>query len=429
MTTIPRRPIAALLVALAAWGCGGGGDGDGRAVATFSGSTLGAEGEALRRQLDRFMAANPDVRVEVQSTPDAADQRHQLYVQWLNARTPNPDVLQLDVVWTPEFAAAGWVLPLDRFDPDVDAFFPATIGANRWGESLYAIPWFVDAGLLYWRTDLVDAPPATYEELRTQALRAIAEDGVSYGFVWQGARYEGLVTVFVEHLHAFGGRILDEDGRVAVDAEEAVRALEFMRDAVHGTGMTPEAALTWQEEQTRFAFQNGDAVFMRNWPYAHPLLADADASDVAGRFTVAPLPAGPGGARATALGGQQLAINAHSREPVAAWRVVEFLTGTGEMLERARDAGQFPSRRAVYDAPELADALAVPPGEARAAIESAVPRPVTPVYTELSRILQVWLHRALTGQTEPRDALRDAAAEMRSLLDAAGPFAAPPGGP
>ena len=131
----------------------------------ISGSSVGTEGETLARQLDRFMRANPDVRVRIQETPDDATQRHQLYVQWLNAHVGRPDVLQLDVVWTAELAAAGWILPLDRFAPDERDFFPATTTANRWRGSLYALPWFVDVGMLYWRTDLMPSPPETMADL------------------------------------------------------------------------------------------------------------------------------------------------------------------------------------------------------------------------------------------------------------------------
>src|SRR5262245_60798151 len=135
-------------------------------VLTFSGSALGKEGEAIRRQLERFQALHPNIRVQVQSTPDAADHRHQLYVQWLNARAADPDVLQLDVIWAPEFAAAGWILNLDRFRPPVDDFFPATLTANRWNGVLYALPWFVDVGMLYWRTDVMAQPPMDVDDLR-----------------------------------------------------------------------------------------------------------------------------------------------------------------------------------------------------------------------------------------------------------------------
>jgi len=164
---------------------------------TFSGSAVGREADLLRIQLARFSAAR-GIRVDIRATPDSADQRHQLYVQWLNARSPAPDVLQLDVVWTPEFAAAGWLLPLDRFGPAREAFFPATLDANQWRGTLYGLPWFVDVGMLYWRTDIFDAPPDTFEALTTTAKRAMDEGRVRHGFVYQGARYEGLVTVFLE---------------------------------------------------------------------------------------------------------------------------------------------------------------------------------------------------------------------------------------
>jgi multiple sugar transport system substrate-binding protein len=365
------------------------------------------------------MEAHPDIRVVQRPTPDAADQRHQLYVQWLNAGASEPDILQLDVVWTPEFAAAGWILALDRFRPPTDSFFPATIAANRWAGHLFGVPWFVDVGMLYWRTDLMAAPPTTFTELEREAARAKRDRGLPYGLVWQGARYEGLVTVFTEYLGAHGGRILD-GGRVTVSSPAAVQALTRMRDEIYRDGIVPPTTLTWHEEESRFAFQNGETAFMRNWPYAYALMRDSSASRVAGRYGVAPMPAAPGGRPTAALGGAQLAINVHSAHPEAAWAVIEYLTRPEQMLERARVVGQFPTRPALYDDPALARALSIPPAQARAVIEHAVPRPVTPGYTQLSGILQVDLHRALTRQAEPAAALAHAAREMQTLLDRVG---------
>jgi multiple sugar transport system substrate-binding protein len=354
--------------------------------------------------------------VEVRATPDAADQRHQLYVQWLNAHAPEPDVLQLDVIWTPEFAAAGWIASLDRFQPSLDDFFPAAVTAGRWKGSAYALPWFIDVGMLYWRTDIVPHAPRDLAELRQFAGQAVREGHVPFGLVWQGARYEGLVTVFLEYLGAFGGRILDSDGRVVVDSEAAERALVWMRDAVHADGFVPPSVLTWQEEQTRFAFQNGQAAFMRNWPYAYALLQDASQSSVAGRFAVTSMPGAAGGGPTAALGGSMLGVNAYSDQPADAYRLIAYLLQPEQMIERARIAGQFPTRPALYRTRELAAALAIPPADALAIIERATPRPVTPVYNQLSEILQVSLHRALTRQQEPRAALHEAADAMRSLL-------------
>jgi ABC-type glycerol-3-phosphate transport system substrate-binding protein len=393
-------------------------------VLTFSGSALGAEGTLVAKQLKRFMQLHPGIRVELQRTPDDASQRHQLYVQWLNARVGNPSILQLDVVWTPEFAAAGWVLPLDRYQPARAEFFPATVTANTWAGKLYALPWFADVGLLYRRTDLVAGEPKSLEDMVKNAQGAMSRrGGPRYGIVFQGARYEGLITGFVEYLGAFGGRIIDEKGEVVVNRPEAVRALEFMRDELYSWHVAPLDALTWHEEEARFAFQNGNAVFMRNWPYPVAAMSDTAQSRVAGKFAVSPMPASanaPNGHSTAALGGAQLAINAYTEFPDAAYRLIAYLTAPEQMLERAQAVGQYPTRPALYDDARLRGALAIPLENARRAIESATPRPVTPIYTELSEILQIELHRALVRQAEPRDALNSAAARINALIERTG---------
>lgn len=393
-------------------------------VLTFSGSALGAEGTLVAKQLKQFMVLNPGIRVELQRTPDDASQRHQLYVQWLNARVGNPSILQLDVVWTPEFAAAGWVLPLSSYGPSSGEFFPATIEANTWAGKLYALPWFADVGLLYRRTDLIPGEPKTLEELVANARGAMARrGGPRYGIVWQGARYEGLITGFVEYLGAFGGRIIDDNGEVVVNKPEAVRALSFMRDELYSSHVAPLDVLTWHEEEARFAFQNGNAAFMRNWPYPVAAMSDAAQSKVAGKFAVSPIPksaTAPAGHSTAALGGAQLAINAYSEHPDAAYKLIAYLTAPEQMLERAQAVGQYPTRPALYDDARLKKSLAIPLDDARRAIESATPRPVTPIYTELSEILQIELHRALVRQAEPQDALNSAAARINALIDRTG---------
>ena len=370
------------------------------------------------------MQLNPDIRVELQRTPDDANQRHQLYVQWLNARVGNPSILQLDVIWTPEFAAAGWVLPLDKYLPARNEFFPATIAANTWAGKLYALPWFADVGLLYRRTDLVPREPQSLEELVSAAKASMAKrGGPRYGVVSQAARYEGLITGFVEYLGAFGGRIIDDSGEVVVNRPEAVRALEFMRDELYKWNVAPLDVLTWHEEEARFAFQNANAAFMRNWPYAAGAMSDPAQSKVAGKFAVSPMPkssTAPNGHSTAALGGAQLAINAYTEFPEAAYKLIAYLTAPEQMLERAQAVGQYPTRPGLYDDPRLRSAINIPVENARRAIESATPRPVTPIYTELSEILQIQLHRALVRQAEPRQALDEAAAKINALIERTG---------
>lgn len=426
MTRMTVRVIASVMGVLVLTSCGPSRPGKPETILTFSGSALGAEGTLVAKQLKKFMELHPGIRVELQRTPDDANQRHQLYVQWLNARVGNPDILQLDVIWTPEFAAAGWVLPLGKYAPVVADFFPATIEANRWAGELYALPWFADVGLLYRRTDLVPNEPRTLGELVSFAQRAISRPGGAatrprHGIVWQGARYEGLITGFVEYLGAFGGRIIDENAQVVVNRPEGVRALEFMRDQLYGSRIAPLDVLTWHEEEGRFAFQNGTAVFMRNWPYAYAPMSDSAQSRVAGKYAVSPMPgSGTGAGRSTAaLGGGQLAINAYTESPDAAYQLIAYLTAPEQMLERAQAVGQYPTRPALYE-PGRMTGLAIPLGDAKRAIESATLRPVTPIYTELSDILQIQLHRALVRQAEPKEALDLAARRIEALIERTG---------
>jgi multiple sugar transport system substrate-binding protein len=408
---------AAIIVAVAFAACRAS---DSRPVLSFSGSSLGPEAAVVRAQLNRFADRHPQVRVELRVTPDAADQRHQLYVQWLNARSPAPDVLQLDVVWTAEFAAAGWILPLDRYAPEVDDFVPAALRASRWQGALYALPWFVDVGLLYWRTDLLRNAPSSLMTLEQAARQSTTSGETPFGLVWTGARYEGLVTVFVEYLAAFGGGILSDEGRVTVDEPQAVEALSRMCREIGSDGVVPIAALNWREEEVRLAFQNGQAVFMRNWPYAWSLLQEPAQSRVAGRVAAAPFPGVEGHEPVAALGGAQLAVNAHSAQPQLAFALAQFLTAPEQMLERARLVAQLPARLSLYDDEALERVLPIPMPPVRRALDAAIPRPVTPVYSELSEILQVSLHRALTGQQPPATALAEAAANIRAMLARSG---------
>jgi multiple sugar transport system substrate-binding protein len=213
---------------------------------------------------------------------------------------------------------------------------------------------------------------------------------------------------------------MDEAGRVVVASHAAVAALTRMRDEVATTQIVPAAALTWQEEHTRFAFQNGQAAFMRNWPYAYRLLQDAAQSTVAGRVAIAPMPGGPSGAPTAALGGSVLAVNRFSADQAEAYALVQYLLEPEQLLERTRIASQFPPRPSLYDMPALEGALPIDPREARRVLEHTVARPATPVYTELSEALQIALHEALTGQRSPRAALTAAASSMQAILDSSG---------
>ena len=390
-------------------------------ILRFPGSDVGAEGLVLRRQLTRFTALHPGIAVELDRVPDAADQRHQLFVQWLNAQSSSPDILPIDTIWTSEFAHARWLLPIEPLPGDAADFYSAALQAATHEHRLYALPWFVDVGMLYWRTDLMKRAPETLEELAEQGRRA-PELAVRYGLVLQAARYEGLVTGYLEILGAFGGRWLDESGRVVLDSQAARRALEYLRLSMSGPKrFVPRQSLGWHEEPSRFAFQRGEAMMMRNWPYAARLLGatgSADRSAISGRFDIAPIPKSSHGAGAptATLGGAHLAINRLTRYPEEAQLLIEYLTAPEQMLERAELSGQLPARRSLYDTPRLGAALSASPDKFRVIIEHAVARPQTPLYTELSQILQIRMHQALTDQLSSGKAISLAAAEMRTVM-------------
>ena len=358
-----------------------------------------------RRQLARFRERNPSLQVELRATPDAADQRHQLYVQWLNAQASDPDVLQLDVVWTPEFAAAGWIASLDRFQPPVDRVLcrrrsPPTAGTAAPSRCRGSSTSACCTGAPIW----CRSRRATSTICREQGAARAAEAGLPFGFVWQGARYEGLVTVFLEHLGAFGGAILGRSrrGRGRFRGGRAGADVHARRDLCRAARAAGRAHLAGGADAVRVSERPGGvhaqlAVCLR-------AAAGPPQSSVAGRFAVAAMPAAAGGAPTAALGGVGARHQrVFSDQPDAAYQLIDYLLAAraddraGARCRPVSDAAGAVRRRGARrraDAFRARDALAI--------IERAVPRPVTPVYSELSEILQIALHRALTRQQEPR---------------------------
>ena len=230
--------------------------------------------EALRR----FHAAHPGIRVVLEEGPNSSTQLHDLLAQKLRNRDTSLDAFLMDVVWPPEFAAAGWTLPLDnRFsEEDRSRFFPGCMSAVTYEGAIHGVPFFTDSGVLYYRRDLLAArgfdPPRTWNELVEQAGKL----GARWGFSGQFRQYEGLVCNMLEFVHAHGGDLMHPSSPVAV---EAVR---FVRDRIIGT-LAPRGVLTYQEQESLDLFKSGGAAFLRSWPYAWTILEDPAHSEVAGR--------------------------------------------------------------------------------------------------------------------------------------------------
>lgn len=377
--------------------------------------------EPVTRLLRRFEVEHPGLRVREETLPAATDDQHQLYALALEGHAADFDVLAMDVIWVPEFARAGWILPVDDLLPAEAraAFFPGPIEAVLFEGRAYAVPWYVDAGLLYYRRDLLDAagraPPRTWDELVATARTIVAKRPGMHGYVWQGKQYEGLVCNALEVLWSAGGDVLAGDRVVLASAPNAA-ALGFLRDLIGPRGASPPFVASMTEEPARRIFGDGRAVFLRNWPYAWTLFERED-SPVRGKVGIARLPHFEGGRSASTLGGWQLGVNRFSRRPEAAKALVAFLTSEASQKALALGLGYNPPRRALFDDPDL---LAAQPALAklRDVFETARPRPVTPYYAMISQILQPELSAALVGIKTPEAALAAAARQTEHLLAA-----------
>ncbi|MEU8177509.1 ABC transporter substrate-binding protein [Microbispora hainanensis] len=394
-----RRALAALAVFLAA-GCAGLAD-------TGAQSTVGSDGTGpitlaigrdttayLRPLLDRWNQTHPDEPVSLLELPEAADEQRAQMVANLQAHNDVYDVLALDVMWTAEFADAGWIVPLDRSLFPLDKLLKGVADTAIYRDKLWAAPYTSNAGLLYYRSDILKKehlkPPKTWAELRDLASRLSAKYHIG-GYAGQFLPYEGLTVNFAEAVQSAGGSILSPDARtVTMDLGSARAALDFLVGGIK-EGWIPREALTYKEEESRLAFQEGRLLFARNWPHAY---GPAAHSELAGKFSVARLP-GLNGPGSSSLGGYNLAISAFSKRQKSALDFIRYFTG----LDNERlvlTEGSFPPVWAeLYDDPELIKRFPYLPA-LKEAIVSARPRPVTADYNQVSLLISSAVSGALT---------------------------------
>jgi trehalose/maltose transport system substrate-binding protein len=395
---------------------------------TFAVGGAPAEFDQWERVVREFEATT-GIDVELLRQPTDTDLRRQALVVPLLARKGSPDVFLMDVAWVAQFAASGWLEPLDPYlgrdgCAGRDAFFPRMIDrVDRWSGAVVALPVYVDGGLLYYRKDLLKkyglpGPPRTWEELvRYATLVQRGERSAHprfYGFVWQGAQYEGLVCDFLEFAGP-GGGLRVRDGVVTVDTPANRRALGFMRALIGKYRVSPPNSYTdMREEEVRTVFQEGDALFERNWPYALAL-HERDRSPVRGRTGIAPLPGWKPGGGISSLGGWHAGISRYSDAKAQSAKFLCYLVSERTQRELATRLGWNPGRRDLYADAEL---LATRPHlrELGDVLADARPRPVLPYYSQLSEVLQRHLNDALAGTATPGQALSSAQREMQAIV-------------
>ena len=372
-----------------------------------------------------FEQQNPGVKVVREVAPQSSTQIHDLLVQKLKNRDTRLDVFFMDAIWPAEFASAGWTLPLDRYfaTAEQNKFLPAPVSANRYRGQLFGVPVFIDAGLLYYRKDLLAKyaiqPPRTWPQLVDAAKTVLAreQDRQLVGFSAQFKQYEGLVCNMMEYILSNGGALWDEKRMTsALDQPAALEAVRFVRDRIIGE-ISQRGVLAYEEPESLALFTQGRAIFHRNWPYAWAIANDGKSSKVAGRVGMSPLPGFTSGSGVAALGGWQLGVSRFSRQPDLAWRFVAFMTGPGMQKRIALATGRAPTRTALYDDPEVAERIP----QLKSLLETfkrAAPRPTTPVYVPLSNIMQRYFSSVLAlPNTDIKQQAALAARDMNRLLD------------
>ncbi len=387
--------------------------------------TNGSMANHMEKQAAAYEEAHPNVTIKLVETPRSASDLMGLYLQYFESESSALDVLRLDVIWPGDLAQH--LLDLDQFGLDSvkDQHFDAIIENNTVDGKFVGLPWFTDAGLLYYRTDLLekygfDGPPETWDELESMA-RTIQKGEKKnnqdfWGFVFQGNSYEGLTCDALEWIYSNGGgQIVEPDGEITINNP---KAQEILAQAAGWVGtISPNGVVGLMEEDSRAIWQAGNAAFMRNWPYAYSL-GNSEDSPIKGKFDVCPLPAGDSGNGAATLGGWQMGVNKYSEHPEIAADVLKMFCSPESQKMNAVEGTYNPTIKSLYDDDEVLEAAPFF-GSLYDVFTNAVARPSTvtaPQYSEASRIFYTNVHQVLTGEQDAETATNIMERELQNLL-------------
>ena len=366
----------------------------------------------------QWNAAHPGQKVTPIYLPDDADDQYAQLVANLQARSSAYDVMSLDVIWTAEFASSGWITPISRNSVPLSDFLSPAVATATYQGRLYAVPFTSNATLLYYRKDILKAegakPPVTWAQLATMAA-TIAPKFRLGGYGTQLQAYEGLTVNFSETVQSAGGSILSPNAaKVTLDSPQSARALSFMVGGLR-QGWIPKAALGWNEEASRQAFEAGKLLFLSNWPYVYGEASTrTPGNKVAGKFAVTTLPGlhGPG---VSTLGGADLAISAYSQHQLTALAFIKFMTSQDSERQVLLRSALPPVWSSLYTKPSLVRRFPFLP-VLKQAILTARPRPAIVNYNQFSLAISSAVHQALAGQQSVRATLTELSAELKQIV-------------
>lgn len=389
-------------------GGGGGGGGAFEEHLTDRGPITYVQGKdnsgVAQPLIDKWNADHPDEKVTLKEQTDEADQQHDDLVRNFDAQNADYDVVSVDVVWTAEFAAKGYLQPLEGdMAIDTTGMLQPTVTSGQYNGKQYAAPMSSDGGMLYYRTDLVKTPPATWDEM--MSMCSIAKKNNMDCYAGQFQKYEGLTVNAAEAINGAGATIVAEDGKTpTVDSPEAATGLQQLADA-YADGNIPKAAITYTEEEGRIAFESGKLLFLRNWPYVYSLASTEDSSKVKGKFAVAPLP-GTSGVGASSLGGHNLGISAFSDNKATAIDFVKYMESAESQKFELTQGSLAPVLESLYTDESLVKQYGYLP-TLLTSIQNAVPRPLTPFYPAVTKAIQDNAYAAMKGETSVEDSLKN----------------------
>lgn len=368
-----------------------------------------------------FEKENPGIHLDIIEAPNATDLTENLYTAAFILGDSPYDLVYMDVIWTGKFAAAGWLLDLsDRMSEDeLKAFMDKDVEAGRYKGKLYRIPLRSDAGMLYYRTDLLEQigakPPETFEDLVKTSQQLQEKKATRWGYVWQGAQYEGLPAMFVEILEGFGGFwVNSETNEVGLDQPEAIKAVEFLRSAID-KNISPPGVTSYREEDTRRLFVSGESAFLRNWPYVWAT-ANEEGSEIKGKVGIKPMVHIPGAKSGACLGGWGMGIAKTSKHPQEALKAIQYFTSKEAQRRFTLETASISSRRDLFSDSEIIAKYPHYP-KFQKLVESAVLRPPIAQYAQASDILQRYLNAALSNRSlSVAKTMKVAANETRNLL-------------
>jgi multiple sugar transport system substrate-binding protein len=392
----------ALIVTLPLTACGG--DSDGVPVLNL----YYAPEQNLQKVVDDCNAqAQGRYRIAYRVLPRGADDQRVQMVRRLAAEDSGMDILGLDITWTQEFASADWILEWTGDDQSEaeQGTLEAPLESATYEDRLYAAPKNTNVQLLWYRIDLVDEPPQTWDDL-IRAARQLREQGQPYQIITMGAQYEGLVVLYNTITASAGGHIINDDGTEAVFDDGAVQALDILQQFATA-GVTSPSFTNAIEDDARLEFQSGNAAFQLNWPFVYPAMQEG-APQLAENVRWARYPAVDAGTPSkVSIGGYNLAVSAYSRYPDESFEAALCLRNAEHQLFSAVNDGVPPTIESVYDEPEMADAYPMR-DTIREELEDAATRPLTPAYQNVSTVMSAVLHPPASIHPErTADRLRD----------------------